>query len=414
MSEVLLDRITEFETAQRQLEAGQLMASRERIGLTNRIRRLGMENLKEEFRQIHKDRDDARRRLRRLESFDMTITRSRMIPEVIEELIAQRVAEALANYEATCAANALEAESPSQNGSDDNNGNGGNRNGNHEDRGNNENGNPNENGRGAMPVAHVCTYQDFMKYQPLNFKGIKGVVGMTRWFEKMETCSTSAIVQKCIKLKRSYKQPNHSSSQSGSTIQFPFSNVRGSNVAKAYTAGGNEGRVYGGPHPLCNKCKLHHVGPCTIKCRSCGKIDHLTRDCKPAVPAAVNHRAPVPVILKARGKAYAIGGGDANLGSNIITELGSFEVIIGMDWLANNYAVIVYDEKIVHIPFGDEILIVQGDRSDKKKKSTLNILLCTKTQKYMEKGFKVFLAQVTKKEDEAKSQEKRLEDVPIV
>ncbi|GKD15430.1 hypothetical protein Tco_1199837 [Tanacetum coccineum] len=56
-----------------------------------------------------------------------------------------------------------------------------------------------------------------------------------------------------------------------------------------------------------------------------------------------------------------------------------------MDWLANNHAVIVCDEKIVCIPFGDEILIVQGDRSDKKKKSTLNILLCTKTQKYMEK-----------------------------
>ncbi|GJR89886.1 hypothetical protein Tco_0213897 [Tanacetum coccineum] len=97
-----------------------------------------------------------------------------------------------------------------------------------------------------------------------------------------------------------------------------------------------------------------------------------------------------------------------------LSRLGSFDVIIGMDWLANNHAMIVCDEKIVCIPFGDEILIVQGDRSDKKKKSTLNILLCTKTQKYMEKGFQVFLAQVTKKEDEAKSHEKRLEDVPIV
>ncbi|GJX90146.1 hypothetical protein Tco_0343472 [Tanacetum coccineum] len=46
MSEVPLDRITEFETAQRQLEAGQLMASEERDGLTDRIRRLGRENLR--------------------------------------------------------------------------------------------------------------------------------------------------------------------------------------------------------------------------------------------------------------------------------------------------------------------------------------------------------------------------------
>nr|GEX16151.1 retrotransposon protein, putative, Ty3-gypsy subclass [Tanacetum cinerariifolium] len=40
-------------------------------------------------------------------------------------------------------------------------------------------------------------------------------------------------------------------------------------------------------------------------------------------------------------------------------ELGSFDVIIGMDWLANHHAVIVCDEKIVQIPYGDEVLIVQ-------------------------------------------------------
>nr|GEW93287.1 retrotransposable element Tf2 [Tanacetum cinerariifolium] len=55
-------------------------------------------------------------------------------------------------------------------------------------------------------------------------------------------------------------------------------------------------------------------------------------------------------------------------------------------WLANNHAVIVCDEKIVHIPFGDKIMIVQGDRSDTGKKSTLSIISCTKAQKYMEKG----------------------------
>ncbi|GKE40874.1 putative reverse transcriptase domain-containing protein, partial [Tanacetum coccineum] len=40
-------------------------------------------------------------------------------------------------------------------------------------------------------------------------------------------------------------------------------------------------------------------------------------------------------------------------------ELGIFDVIIGMDWLANHHAVIVCDEKIVRIPFGDEVLIIQ-------------------------------------------------------
>nr|GEW89421.1 hypothetical protein [Tanacetum cinerariifolium] len=90
----------------------------------------------------------------------------------------ERVAEALANYEATRAANAFETESQSQNVNDRDNGNGGNRNENHADGGNNKNRNPNENGRGAILVARVYTYQDFMKCQPLNFKGTKGVVGV--------------------------------------------------------------------------------------------------------------------------------------------------------------------------------------------------------------------------------------------
>ncbi|GJT59644.1 putative reverse transcriptase domain-containing protein [Tanacetum coccineum] len=95
-------------------------------------------------------------------------------------------------------------------------------------------------------------------------------------------------------------------------------------------------------------------------------------------------------------------------------ELGSFDVIIGMDWLANHHAVIVCDEKIVQIPHGDEVLIVQGDRDGKGKKSKLSIILCIKTQKCIEKCCPIFLAQVTKKEIEVKSEEKRLEDVPNV
>ncbi|GJS03398.1 hypothetical protein Tco_0319906 [Tanacetum coccineum] len=91
MSEVPLDNIIEFETTQRQLKAGQLVASGERAGLADRVRSLGRENLRvrsllcikrdhvdslrrhmalsqEKFHQVRRDRDDTRRRLRRLES----------------------------------------------------------------------------------------------------------------------------------------------------------------------------------------------------------------------------------------------------------------------------------------------------------------------------------------------------------
>nr|GEU98706.1 putative reverse transcriptase domain-containing protein [Tanacetum cinerariifolium] len=72
-------------------------------------------------------------------------------------------------------------------------------------------------------------------------------------------------------------------------------------------------------------------------------------------------------------------------------ELGSFDFIIGMDWLANHHAVIVCDEKIVRIPYGDEVWIVHGDRGGKGEKSKLSIISCTKTQKYIKRGCPIFL-----------------------
>ncbi|GJS38109.1 putative nucleotidyltransferase, ribonuclease H [Tanacetum coccineum] len=95
-------------------------------------------------------------------------------------------------------------------------------------------------------------------------------------------------------------------------------------------------------------------------------------------------------------------------------ELGSFDVIIGMDWLAKYHAVIVCAEKIVRIPFGDEILIVRGDGSSNKHGTRLSIISCTKAQEYLAKGCHVFLANITATKDEDKSKGKRLEDVPVV
>ncbi|GKA31298.1 putative reverse transcriptase domain-containing protein [Tanacetum coccineum] len=95
-------------------------------------------------------------------------------------------------------------------------------------------------------------------------------------------------------------------------------------------------------------------------------------------------------------------------------ELGSFDVIIGMDWLSKYHALIDCAEKIVRIPWGNETLIVHGDGSNQGNRTRLNIISYTKTHKYLLKGHNVFLAHVTMKETKDKSGEKRLEDVPIV
>ncbi|GJU98258.1 putative reverse transcriptase domain-containing protein [Tanacetum coccineum] len=95
-------------------------------------------------------------------------------------------------------------------------------------------------------------------------------------------------------------------------------------------------------------------------------------------------------------------------------ELGSFDAIIGMDWLAKYQAIIVCAEKIVRIPWGNETLIVHGDESNQGHETRLHIISYSKIQEYMLKGCPVFLAYVTTNEVEDKSKKKRLKNVPIV
>ncbi|GJZ35879.1 hypothetical protein Tco_0581696 [Tanacetum coccineum] len=52
-------------------------------------------------------------------------------------------------------------------------------------------------------------------------------------------------------------------------------------------------------------------------------------------------------------------------------ELGSFDVIIGMDWLSKYHAVIVCIEKLVLLPYGNETLTIQGDREEKRLEDVL-------------------------------------------
>ena len=63
-------------------------------------------------------------------------------------------------------------------------------------------------------------------------------------------------------------------------------------------------------------------------------------------------------------------------------KLGSFDIIIGMEWLSHHNANIICGEKVVHIPIDNETLVIRGDRSGTR----LNIISCIKTQKYIKKG----------------------------
>ncbi|GKB24143.1 putative reverse transcriptase domain-containing protein [Tanacetum coccineum] len=90
----------------------------------------------------------------------------------------------------------------------------------------------------------------------------------------------------------------------------------------------------------------------------------------------------------------------------MLIELGTFDVIIGMDRLVKHDAVIVYCKKVGRIPYGNKTLIVEGDKGG----SRLKVISCITARKYVERGCHLFLAHVTNK----KSKEKRMEYVPVI
>ncbi|GJU18273.1 putative reverse transcriptase domain-containing protein [Tanacetum coccineum] len=306
--------------------------------------------------------------------------------------------------------------------------------------------------------------------------------------------------------------------------QQPF---KRQNVAKVYNMGTGERKPYGGSLPKCNKCHLHHNGPCTQRCHKCNKIGHFARDCRNtgntnvantqkgngATPkgngcfecgASGHFKRDCPKLKNkdggngnAQGWVYAVGNAEkkgnapGNPDANVVTgtfllnnhyasilfdtgadrsfistafssliniaptslencydveladgklvkidtiirgctlnflghpfnidlmpvELGSFDVIIGMDWLRRCHAVIVCDEKLVQVPYGNETLTFRGNESSNGRESRLTVISCSKAQEYMAKGCQVFLAQISAKKEEDKSERKQIEDVPIV
>ncbi|GJZ35693.1 reverse transcriptase domain-containing protein [Tanacetum coccineum] len=197
---------------------------------------------------------------------------------------------------------------------------------------------------------------------------------------------------------------------------------------RAYAATSAENNGYTGNRPLCKKCTLHHTGPCTVKCNTCNKVGHLTKNCKNKGPAIGSNLLPVTVTChacgekvhyanqcrktttnNAQGRAYMLRDRNAYQDPNVVTgmflrnqhlarglfdsgadksfgatltllnqpfeidlmpiKLGSFDIIIGMDWLSKYHVRIICDEKVVHTLINGETLIIRvmEKKSDKKR-----------------------------------------------
>ncbi|GJR45164.1 putative reverse transcriptase domain-containing protein [Tanacetum coccineum] len=309
---------------------------------------------------------------------------------------------------------------------------------------------------GNVQPTHVCSYTDFIKCQPLNFKGTEGVVGLSQWLKKMESvfhisgCAIDNQVKfaTCTLLGAALTWWNGHVRTLGHDAAYAM--TWGTLKKKAYTAGPGEKKaklkiyLYACtkcnylPHratgaPKGNNCKRygHATNDCQVNTNNnsnknqkagaryeCGNTGHIKKNCP-----KLKNRGNDNENGTAQGRAYALGGKDASPDSNVITgtfllnnryatilfdtgadrsfvsttfialinitpttlekhydvelangkiigvntiiqgctlnfmnhpfnidlmlvPLGSFDIIIGMDWLTKYHGVIIYDEKI--------------------------------------------------------------------
>ncbi|GJX91992.1 hypothetical protein Tco_0345318 [Tanacetum coccineum] len=161
-------------------------------------------------------------------------------------------------------------------------------------------------------TARECTYTDFLKCQPLNFKDTEGVAGLSQWFERMESifyisnCTVENQVKfatytlhsvaltwwnthvKIVGHDAAYESDKiekyvgglpdmiHGSvtkskrkfEDTSSNTQNQQQQNKRQNTGRAYTARTGEKKQYEGSKPLCSKCNYHHDSPCAPRCHN--------------------------------------------------------------------------------------------------------------------------------------------------
>nr|GEX80939.1 putative reverse transcriptase domain-containing protein [Tanacetum cinerariifolium] len=147
-------------------------------------------------------------------------------------------------------------------------------------------------------VARKCSYKEFMSCQPFNFKGLEGAVGLIRWFERTESV---------------FSRSNYTED---SKVKFSTDSKK---MMEAFIEG----------------------LPRSIE----GNVIASKRQ---TLEEAIN------ILQRLMDQPFKI--------DPMPIKLGSFDIVIAMDWLSMYHAKIICDDKVVHIPIDGETLIIRGDR----------------------------------------------------
>nr|GFA11846.1 putative reverse transcriptase domain-containing protein [Tanacetum cinerariifolium] len=285
------------------------------------------------------------------------------------------------------------------------------------DRGRNgdDNHNSRMGSRRTEQTTRECTYTDFLKCQPINFKGTEGVIGvaLTCWKSHVKTVGQDAAHgmswNTLMKMMTAKYCPQNEIKKLGIEIwELKVKGTTGTNNNNKTRDRTMAGITLLG---LVRRNLTDDLNLCAPNA-TITMMDNMLPNATSATELAI---WPVTVRVLQMPKPLTTKGAPGQVRKLLaLSAEPNFDVIIGMDGLEKYQAIIVCVNKIIRIPWGNKTFIVRADGRDQGNETDLNIISCTKTQKYMLKGCHVFLEHVTTKKAEDKSKGKQLEDVPIV
>ncbi|GJY70770.1 putative reverse transcriptase domain-containing protein [Tanacetum coccineum] len=281
----------------------------------------------------------------------------------------------------------------------------------------------------------ACNYKEFCAVMHENFRGTEGAVGLTRWFEKLESqFGISNVVEgDRVKFASSrggtliemaqglmYQVVQELGENSGDKQKWNGNHYNNNNpnttsnlnlnkrpeIARVFTAGQGS---YAGKLPYYGKCGRNHTDACPPTCHNCGRAGHNAKDYQ-APPRLASQRGPG----SQGGQVSDVTCLDVAKRDTTRTSVRTMEVkAVEVKFEATNKILRTIrgriKETLKEITKHQPVLKEDAEHLAEYTAYVLKLW----TQKYINQGCQVFLIQMMK-EEETEIPERRIEDVPIV
>nr|GEV64472.1 reverse transcriptase domain-containing protein [Tanacetum cinerariifolium] len=183
------------------------------------------------------------------------------------------------------------------------------------------------------PVARKCSYKEFMSCQPFNFKDSEKMIeafirGLPQSIEGNVTASKPKTLKEAINIAQRLMDQ---------VTKYTLVQVSSDHNQKFY-----DRRTFNNNYRNTTNNRYSNHNHNRTKDR---KLSGLM------LPPQLRTMGLHPDLVKPTLKIDIMS-----------IKLGSFDVVVGMDWLSKYHAKIIYDEKVVHIPIDGETLIIREDK----------------------------------------------------